>query len=239
LVLGSILSFLGLIFVLFAFASPYWLVSWEYTFSPFQSMGLWEFCFKNYRHPHFQFDKLFNGCHYVFSEEYRIIREWLLPGWLQVVQAFCTLGFMSSLGAQLLSIPLIAKWPLKLILNMGWVISLISCIANGGTAFFLFLTVSIFGGQCFRRDWLQYPNFNYLSWAYAFAVVAMFLHAISALLLYGEFKAELNRYREGDGHQEIPMHPTGSPNGHNGRESGSGGDGMSNPVSESHSHRFV
>jgi hypothetical protein len=40
---------------------------------------------------------------------------------------------MSSLGAQLLSIPLIAKWPLKLILNMGWLISLISSIANGGT----------------------------------------------------------------------------------------------------------
>ena len=60
--------------------SPYWLVSWEYTFSPFKSMGLWEFCFKDYRHPHFQFDKLFTGCHYVFSEEYRIIREWLLPG---------------------------------------------------------------------------------------------------------------------------------------------------------------
>jgi hypothetical protein len=43
-------------------------------------MGLWEFCFDGFRYPRFQFDKKFTGCHYVFSEEYRIIREWLLPG---------------------------------------------------------------------------------------------------------------------------------------------------------------
>jgi len=108
-------------------------------------------------------------------------------------------------------------------------------------AFCLFLAVSIFGGQCFRRDWLQYPNFNYLSWAYAFAVVAMFLHAFAGLILMAEFRSELEHYREGDGHQEIPMQPRGSPNnGNNGRESGGSASvvgGMSNPASDS--HRFI
>lgn len=43
-------------------------------------MGLWTYCFDHFRYPHYQFDKLFDGCNTVFSEEYYVIREWLLPG---------------------------------------------------------------------------------------------------------------------------------------------------------------
>ena len=43
-------------------------------------MGLWEFCFFKFRHPDYQFDHLFNGCHPLYGEEYRLIREKLLPG---------------------------------------------------------------------------------------------------------------------------------------------------------------
>ena len=60
--------------------SPYWLVSWEDTYSPFKNMGLWEFCFSRFRYPNYQFDKLFDGCHYIFSQEYYVIWEWILPG---------------------------------------------------------------------------------------------------------------------------------------------------------------
>ena len=63
-----------------SFASPYWLVSWEDTQSPFQNMGLWEFCFYRFRHPDYQFDHLFHGCHPLYGDEYRLIREKLLPG---------------------------------------------------------------------------------------------------------------------------------------------------------------
>lgn len=60
--------------------SPYWIQSYEETFSNFKHMGLWEFCFDQFRYPYYQFDKLFNGCHYIFSQELYVIREWLLPG---------------------------------------------------------------------------------------------------------------------------------------------------------------
>ena len=60
--------------------SPHWLVSWHDTYSPFKNMGLWEFCFNRFRYPNYQFDKLFDGCHYIFSQEYYVIWEWLLPG---------------------------------------------------------------------------------------------------------------------------------------------------------------
>ena len=59
---------------------PYWIQSYKETFSEFKHMGLWEYCFENYRFPNYQSDHLFNGCHHIFSQEYYVIREWLIPG---------------------------------------------------------------------------------------------------------------------------------------------------------------
>lgn len=46
------------------------------------------------------------------------------------------------------------------------------------------MAVAIFGGQCWRRDWLMYPNFNHLSWSYALAVISFFFHGFAAFFLY-------------------------------------------------------
>ena len=73
-------AFVGGLLLVMSFASPYWLVSWENTESPFKNMGIWEFCFYKFRHPDYQFDHLFTGCHAVYGDEYRLIREKLLPG---------------------------------------------------------------------------------------------------------------------------------------------------------------
>ena len=54
-----------------SFASPYWLQSWEDTQSPFKNMGLWEFCFYKFRHPDYQFDHLFHGCHPLYGKKLR------------------------------------------------------------------------------------------------------------------------------------------------------------------------
>jgi hypothetical protein len=64
----------------FLFHSPYWIQSFDETFSSFKNMGLWEYCFDNFRYPYYQFDKLFDGCNWIFSQELYVIREWLLPG---------------------------------------------------------------------------------------------------------------------------------------------------------------
>ena len=92
--------------LLMAFASPYWLVSWEDTQSPFKNMGLWEFCFYKFRHPDYQFDKLFTGCHALYGNEYRLIREKLLPGWLMVVQLFVTIALIFSFVGQMVQVSL-------------------------------------------------------------------------------------------------------------------------------------
>jgi hypothetical protein len=51
-------------------------------------------------------------------------------------------------------------------------------------AILLFLAISIFGGECWRRDWLMYPNYNYLSWSYGLAVISMFFHGFAAFFVY-------------------------------------------------------
>lgn len=47
----------------------------------------------------------------------------------------------------------------------------------------IFFAVLVFGVMCWSRDWLLNPNFNYLSWSYAFAVVAGGIHALAGFAL--------------------------------------------------------
>ena len=52
------------------------------------------------------------------------------------------------------------------------------------SAVLLFLSLCIFGGMCWDRDWLLYPNYNYVSWSYAFVVFACIGHIIAAVFLF-------------------------------------------------------
>lgn len=206
--LGSILSFTSLMLLVMSYArytnsknlklvhffnnlpfvdqtnSPHWLVSWHDTYSPFKNMGLWEFCFSKFRYPNYQFDDLFDGCHYVFSRKYFVIWEWLLPGWLMAVQAFMTLALIFSCSGHIISTMLLVRWPLNFTFRWQWQMLALCALFNALKTFSLFLSVAVFGGQCWRRDWMLYPNFNYLSWSYAFAVIAMLIGAASTAAFY-------------------------------------------------------
>lgn len=121
--LGSILSYVGGIFLLMSFCAPYWISSYEESFSEFKNMGLWEYCFKDFRYPYYQFPTTFDGCHHIFSHEYYVIREWLLPGWLMVVQTFVTLSFLLTFGALVVMSMELVRWPLKFVLQYEWVLT--------------------------------------------------------------------------------------------------------------------
>ncbi|CAG0916128.1 unnamed protein product [Notodromas monacha] len=225
LVFGGCLSFVAGLLLIMSFASPYWLQSWSDTNTSFKNMGLWEFCFDGFRYPKFQYDEKFTGCHYVFSEKYRIIREWLLPElkvvdmkddtvfrenvdfseifedrcseyfgrWLMVVQAFVSLALIPSFGAQILLSLVVTRFPLFL-MRQEWALIGLAAAMEAIVAPCLFLAVSIFGGMCYNRSWLLYPNFNFLSWSYAFCVFSMALHGVSALILYVEMKRSKDRH---------------------------------------------
>lgn len=212
LVFGGLLTYIAGLFLLIAFASPYWVQSYEETFSNFKNMGLWEYCFYQFHYPYNQFYQLFNGCHYIFSHEYYIIREWLLPGWLMVVQTFVTLAFILSFTSQVIIAMQLCRWPLEFVLQYEWILSAINFIANASASVFLFFAVAIFGGSHYRRDWLQYPNFNYLSWSYGFACLSFFFHGFAAMFLYKETRQSYELRRESR-NLIMQMHPNLHRNG--------------------------
>ncbi|KAH8025088.1 hypothetical protein HPB51_003004 [Rhipicephalus microplus] len=113
-------------------------------------------------------------------------------GWLMFVQSMMTLALMFALGALVLLSVVLMRYMLRfeIIFLLG------AFILEAITAVPVFLSVAVFGGMCFDRSWLQYPNYNHLSWAYALAVVAFFFHTLAAVMLLGEaFKARERRRR--------------------------------------------
>ncbi|XP_014089638.1 uncharacterized protein pck [Bactrocera oleae] len=185
-VLGGVVTFVAYFFLMMAFCSPYWIESYEETHSSFKNMGLWEYCFKNFVYPYYQFPRQFNGCHNIFSHEYYVIREYLLPGWLMAVQACVTLAFLSTFQALALLALVVIRLPLKGVLQYEWLMIRISYLCTAGASLLLFLAVCIFGGCAYRRDWLMYPKFNVLGWSYAVAVVSFITLGLGAMILHRE-----------------------------------------------------
>ncbi|OXU17041.1 uncharacterized protein LOC100119038 [Nasonia vitripennis] len=212
-VFGGVITYAAGVLLVMSFTSPYWIQSYVETFSSFKHMGLWEYCFENFRYPYYQFDKLFNGCHHVFSQEYYVIREWLLPGWLMVVQAFVTMALLLSFFGQAVLVLILVRFPLKFVLENEWLLSSIVCACDALAGALLFLAVSIFGGQCWRRDWMMYPNFNHLSWSYGLGVISFMFHAVGAFFLYLDAKANYKRRRES---KNLVMQMQPNPQSHHG-----------------------
>lgn len=69
-----------------AFFSTNWLeVERRYYGSKFKKLGLWRMCFNSYSAPDdYQFRKFYVGCRWIFADEYKAIRKFLLPGRLTI-----------------------------------------------------------------------------------------------------------------------------------------------------------
>lgn len=132
--------------------SPYWIQSYDDAFMNFKHMGLWTYCFDHFRFPHYQFDKLFDGCNTVFSEEYYVIREWLIPGnywklatkkksvfftmscyemfkyiyfigWLLFLEFCMTMAILLSLGTLAMIGAILTRYPQRLVLKYEYMLS--------------------------------------------------------------------------------------------------------------------
>ncbi|CAB3365455.1 Hypothetical predicted protein [Cloeon dipterum] len=207
MVYGGLLAYFAGLLLLISFASPYWLQSFEETFSSFKNMGLWEYCFDQFRFPNYQFDHLFDGCNWIFSHELYLIREWLVPGWLMVVQTCVTLALILSIISQVLIACIVCRYPLRLVLEYEWLLSGICFIGQVSCAFFLFLAVSIFGGEAYRKDWMMYPQYNYISWSFGLCVCSMFFHLFAAVAIFFDTR-NLYENREQSNSLVMQMYPT-------------------------------
>ncbi|XP_015585783.1 uncharacterized protein LOC107263281 [Cephus cinctus] len=214
-VFGGIITYAAGLLLIMAYISPYWIQSYQETFSSFKHMGLWEYCFHEFRFPYFQFDKLFDGCHQIYSDEVYVIRKWLLPGWLMSVQAFATLAVMLSFFGQVVIAMILIRWPLHFVLHYEWLLSCIAFVCDAASGALLFLAVAIFGGQCWRRDWLMYPNFNHLSWSYGLAVISFMLHCVGAFFMYLDARMGYQLRKES---RNLVMQMQSNPQSHHGSQ---------------------
>ena len=133
--MASIAGLVSLILLVISHASPAWLESWQDTNSPFTRMGPWQMCFNRFRFPHLQFDELFHGCHSMWGHTYRQIREWLMPPWLLVIQAFLILCLILSIISRLISIAVVFQSPKAVWLRFGYHIILITVFLDLITGF--------------------------------------------------------------------------------------------------------
>lgn len=212
IVYGGVLVYIAGLLLLISFASPYWVESYDEALMQFKHMGLWEYCFSEFRFPYHQFDQQFNGCHFIYSHEYYVIREWLLPGWLLAIQLFVTLAFLLSFGSQVIIALIVTRYPLHFVLVSEWILTVIVFLCNAATSFFLFISVCLFWSQSSRRDWLMYPNYNHLSWSYYFAVISFFIHAVASFILFKDVRKSYE-YRQQSRNLVMQMQPTHGRNG--------------------------
>lgn len=180
----SVLAFISYLILLTSFASPYWLSSYKFTDSAFKRLGLWDFCFQDYRHPSYQYDTKFSGCHWIYSPVYTNIRDWLQPPWFMFVQAVTTIALCAS-TIGLLAISLIF---MHLLIQYQLIILCLTLVCHMFTTMLLGFAIVTFYFKAFDRSWIMYPDFNHVDWAFFFALVSMGGNGFASYLYYQEFK---------------------------------------------------
>lgn len=120
------------------------------------------------------------------SQEYYVIREYLVPGWLISVQFFVTVAFVLTMISMTVLSLVIVRWPLKAVLQYEWIFIRTAFICIAVSSLFMGLGVIVFGSCAYRRDWLMYPKFNVLSWSYGLAVISFIVLGLGGLILHRE-----------------------------------------------------
>lgn len=178
----AILAFVSYLILLTSFASPYWLSSYKFTDSAFKRLGLWDVCFLDYRHPSYQYDTKFSGCHWIYDPIYTNIRDWLQPSWFMFVQAVTTIALCShTLG--LISVSIIF---MHFFIRYQLPILCFIMICHMFTTLLLLFACSVFYLKAFDRNWILYPDYNHVDWAFYFALVAFGGNAFASSLYYKE-----------------------------------------------------
>jgi len=180
LMIGTIFVVLGAILNFIAFVSPYWLISDPRATNPFQRIGLWEACLKDFVDPKDYVSKLYNGCWWIFWPEFNEIRYWLNPGWFVVLQVIAALNFVTLIGGTMMVTGIMCHCCTQ---------DSSSNLLKGFCAVFLSFLMSaieaiLFGLGSIDRTWMPKVDFNILSWGYWLHVLGGFFTFISSVALF-------------------------------------------------------
>jgi len=202
-------SFAAAVLWLLSFSSPCWLASWEDTRTDqrFLNMGLWTFCFDKFRFPRNQYDRMYHGCHPIWGYEYREIREWMAPWWLMLIQFISAPAFLLMNIALVIDVALYLRIPMEHVLRFEYNLVLINFVMKTVVTVMIFFCVAMFGGMCWDREWLLYPNYNYPSWSYGVAVFAMIINGVAAFFMWME-AVEAKERKERNQNLLMMMYPS-------------------------------
>ena len=161
-------------------------------------MGPWQICFNKFRFPRLQFDVLFHGCSSMWGQTFHQIREWLMPPWLLAVQALLVLSLILSSLSRLISLLSVFQSPRDVWLRFGYYFLLVNVFCDLLTGLIMFTASLIFCFSCWSRSWLLYPNYNYLSWGWAAALLSSWAHLASTILFLAEARKERAKRQENE-----------------------------------------
>lgn len=192
---GIILTALSTLFHIIGFSTPNWLESFPQARSRFDKLGLWSACFIHFGYDRDSLGKEYNGCHWIYSYEYRPIFDWLNPKWLLTVQIMMTLVLIINLITCALS--LLGRLDLMLPYHQApsqFVLAGMMFLSD----FLMAISVILFGVQSdVDRQWIPRPDQNYLSWSFGLVVVAGFFGIFAAMcFLFDGFRLKFEEEKQ-------------------------------------------
>ncbi|CAG5118170.1 unnamed protein product [Candidula unifasciata] len=171
----------SLVFMVVAFASPYWVESFEEFKSQFVKLGLWEFCFNDYTFYKDYNGKRYLGCFYIFSPEMRPIWEWVSPPWFISVQVMISASLLVIfLVSVTLTLNVFRLFPKQ----MDYAVYLGTALGMAACALTILIALIVFGVYKEDRRWVPRPDMNLLSWSYGMCVMAGWFSLFAAVCLY-------------------------------------------------------
>lgn len=102
-------------------------------------------------------------------QEYYVIREWLLPGWLMSVQAFVTLSFIIVFFILVILALTIIRLPLKFVLQYEWLLVRISYFGTTISCKFVSSKIIL---TLYVNNIFIFPQLSSCSWLYASSAAA-------------------------------------------------------------------
>ncbi|KAM7539425.1 hypothetical protein Aperf_G00000058668 [Anoplocephala perfoliata] len=178
--LAILLTIIANIFYVISFVCPFWIVSIGKENFGFVRLGLWEVCFDNFIFAEDYISKAYDGCWYVFRQEFKYIRYWINPPWFLFVQVISIVCIICSLGSLLL-----------ILQNAAGIETMYCRLSNVPIIFLQSIVVAclipitiIMGLMSKDRMWLPFSDRNTAGWGLGFASTAGILTCISIICLF-------------------------------------------------------
>ncbi|XP_061169288.1 uncharacterized protein LOC133178584 [Saccostrea echinata] len=183
LISSAVFISIGFLFFLIAFSTPNWLEADDkYKLkNGFVKLGLWTACFNHWTYFNDYNGKIYDGCWWIYSYEYRPIFHWINPSWFLSIQVMMTLTLLAEIVVLSLIILFIlnilkGKNSFGALMSVG--VAAVVCGVVTGICILIFGTMSVV-----NRQWIQNPDKNYLSYSFGLMVMSGFL------LVFGGFCA--------------------------------------------------